>query len=260
MPHHLEHQVRRRPEIRSDRAQSPSAIPGQPQRPVADRTGAQQRRSLGVGEDVRDAIDEGCRRNHVLGIAAVCVSSRCPELRAQVLLARLAPVTFAAGRVDPGHTDPVAELEARSPARPEPRRARPPGDRARRAVPAAASAPRSRPAPCGTPRRRTPAAGPRPTLAAGSGGPPAARAGGYPGAPPEQARSSRGIENAPYGERRSILPACSPTRPRPCSSVHLPAARSARDPGCRIRPPADRTAAWPGAARPCLRLSQPARA
>ena len=114
MPDHLEDEVRRGAE-----AGQPKVLPvleaGQPQRPVADRAGAQERGGLRIGEDVGDPISKRLGHGHELGIAAVGVAAGRPELVAEVFLAPAAEAAFPACGEDPGDADPVAEPEAAGP-------------------------------------------------------------------------------------------------------------------------------------------------
>ena len=112
MPDHLQHQVRRCAEAGQAEV-LPVLQPAQPQRPVADRAGAEQRRGLGVGETIRDAVGEALRDNHQFGVTAVRITSRGAEVSAQVFPARPAELARAAGRVDPRHPHALAHAEAK---------------------------------------------------------------------------------------------------------------------------------------------------
>ncbi len=83
--------------------------PSQHEGAVADPTGAQQGRSLRVGEDVRYGIGIGLRHAHVLGVTPVDIAAGGPKVGTQVLVVR-------SGRgMDPADPDPLAEREAARP-------------------------------------------------------------------------------------------------------------------------------------------------
>jgi hypothetical protein len=63
---------------------------GQPERPVPDGAGAEERCGFGVREHVGDSVGERLPDDEVLSIAAVGVAASCPKLVAKVLLARAA--------------------------------------------------------------------------------------------------------------------------------------------------------------------------
>ncbi len=83
----------------------------QPQRPVADHAGAQERGCLLIGKAVGDRVDEIGRGDHHLGKAAVGVLPGEAGVRAQVLLATTAVIAPAAGPMEPRHAHPLVQLD-----------------------------------------------------------------------------------------------------------------------------------------------------
>jgi hypothetical protein len=86
-----------------------------PQRPVADDAGAEQGRSLLVGEDLGQPIGEALVHHGVLGVATVCVPAGETGGLAKVLVASLAEAAPTAGEAQPGYAHPFAFGEALGP-------------------------------------------------------------------------------------------------------------------------------------------------
>ena len=85
---------------------NPRTVAREPERSVADQPGAEERRSLKIGEAVGDGEAESLVGDAELGIASVEVVPREPCPVAEVLPAREAVRTLAAGPAEPG--DPYA--------------------------------------------------------------------------------------------------------------------------------------------------------
>ncbi len=81
-----------------------------PQRTQADRPTTQQRRRGEGIESVGQAVQEVGPRGHPLGEAAVTVPSGEPRLLTQVLPTRGTEPAGTAGRGDPRHPDPLADV------------------------------------------------------------------------------------------------------------------------------------------------------
>ena len=110
VPRHLRHDVRRRAETVDAEM---LRLAGHAQRAVADQPGAEQRRGLDVGVEVRDREDEAGIRQRVVRIAAVeGVAGESREV-AEVLAAGAAIGAGAAGGAEPGNADAVADRERR---------------------------------------------------------------------------------------------------------------------------------------------------
>ena len=83
----------------------------QPQRPVADQPGAEQRRRLQVRVAVGDREAEALVGDRDLGVAAVDVVAGELRVVAEVLAAAAAVAALAVGPAEPRHPDPLARGE-----------------------------------------------------------------------------------------------------------------------------------------------------
>jgi hypothetical protein len=107
VPSNLRDDVRRRAE-----AVQPEAlgISRQPQRPVPDQPGAQQRRRLQIVEAVRDGKAVALVGDSPLRVAAVEVVAGEPRAVAKVLAAGRAVATLAVGPAEPRNAEPPSVL------------------------------------------------------------------------------------------------------------------------------------------------------
>ena len=112
MPRHLNTDTRARAETVQAKPLTGLHV-GQPQRPIADDPGAQQRRGLHVAEALRDRHAVGFRHGHVFGIAAVDGVAGEQRRLAQIFLIVLAVAAGLIGVVQPGHADPIPDLKPR---------------------------------------------------------------------------------------------------------------------------------------------------
>src|SRR5579862_3680811 len=110
MPCQLKYQVTGCPEA-GESKRLPVAQVREAQRAPAYRAGTEERSRRGVGESGWDCVREGGRHREVFRVAAIGVAARGLKLRTKVLLARTAPPTRAAGRVNPRDADTVAALQ-----------------------------------------------------------------------------------------------------------------------------------------------------
>ena len=85
---------------------------GAPQGAVTDDARAQQRCGGHVVELLRHAVGVPLVDQQVFGVATIVVPAGVAGRPAQVLASGTAVATAAAGAAQPGHPDPVAELEA----------------------------------------------------------------------------------------------------------------------------------------------------
>lgn len=86
MPHHLENKMSGGP--KSGQTEILSILEtGQSQGPVTDGAGAQQGSRLGIAESTGDVTGKALGQGHILGIAAIDVSARGLEVRAQIFIA-----------------------------------------------------------------------------------------------------------------------------------------------------------------------------
>jgi hypothetical protein len=90
----------------------PLRLPDQPQRPVADQPGAEQRRRLQVRVALGQREAEALVGDRQLGVTAVAVIAGELGLVAEVLAAGAAVAALAVGPAEPGDTDPGAGLES----------------------------------------------------------------------------------------------------------------------------------------------------
>jgi hypothetical protein len=114
LPCEKENQVGRGAESRQAQV-LPVLDPGEAQRPVADCAGAQERRRLGIGEDLRDGMGGPFGDDHVFPVAPVGVPARGPETGAEVLQTLPAEFAVPAGRKDPADADPSPSPNGRPP-------------------------------------------------------------------------------------------------------------------------------------------------
>src|SRR5207248_8189452 len=91
------------------------ALAGEPQGAVADQPGAEQRRRLDIAECGRDRKAVALVGDGQLGIAPIDLIAGEAGLIAEVLISAPAVFTSPASPAEPGHPDPVADLEAVDP-------------------------------------------------------------------------------------------------------------------------------------------------
>jgi hypothetical protein len=112
---HLRHDMRRGAEAVNAEAGELAfeRLAGKLERAIADQSGTEQRRSLGVAVTFRQ-FEHIARVGHrVAGIAAVDLIAGEARIVAEILLARAAIGASAVGPAEPGHTDAVADCQLR---------------------------------------------------------------------------------------------------------------------------------------------------